>query len=145
MINDPVNFVDSYGLWSISVGGYAGIGGGITFGRDPNTGQGFLSVQLGFGLGGGASYNPQGGRPGSSPTDDCSTGGFGLGLFADASFNAGPIQAGLNSNVGRNYPTKGESSLYGNLASPSASIGDSWGIRAGAAAGGQITLFGGTN
>jgi len=66
-------------------------------------------------------------------------------LFAGVNLNAGPVQAGINANAGRNYPTNGESSLYLNGVRPSASIGDSWGVRAGAAAGGEITLYGGAN
>ena len=87
------------------------------------------------------AFNPQGGRPSSSSRDDCNGGGSGLGLFAEANLNAGPVQAGVNANAGRNYPTNGDSSLYLNGVRPSASIGDSWGIRAGA----EITLYGGAN
>jgi len=142
VFNDPVNLIDENGLWSVNISGYAGVGGGFTFGRDTNTGQGFLSMQFGFGLGGGASFNPLGDRPGSSPNDNCNTGGLGLGLFAGANFSAGPVQAGLNSNVGRNYPTNGESLLHGNFPSPNASVGDSWGVKVGVAAGGEITIYG---
>jgi len=96
---DPVNFIDQNGLWSVSVSGYAGVGGGFTFGRSFNDGQGFLSIQFGFGLGGGASFDPQGGRPGSSSHDDCNGGGSGLGLFAGANLNAGPVQAEIFQQV----------------------------------------------
>ena len=140
---NPLSQVDPYGLWSISVGGYAGAGGGVTFGRDANTGKGFMSVQFGFGIGGGASWDPLGTRPGSSPNDRCGSGGVGLGVFSDIGFNAGPVQAGLNSNLGRNYPVNGDSKGYGQFMSPSGPVGDSWGIKAGASAGGQVTIFSG--
>ena len=141
VVNNPLNFIDPLGLWSISFGGYAGVGGGVSFGRDANTGQGFMNFRFGFGLGGGISWDPMGTRPGSSPEQACQGGGLGLGVFGDIDFNAGPVQAGLQNNLGRNYPVNGDSSPYGQFMSPSTSFGDSWGIKAGASAGGQVTIY----
>ena len=141
VLNDPINLSDPLGLWSISFGGYAGPGGEISFGRDANTGQGFMNFRFGFGLGGGISWDPLGMRPGSSPAEACQGGGFGLGVFGDIGFNAGPLQAGLQNNLGRNYPVNGDPTHYGQFMSPSVSFGDSLGIKAGASAGGQITIY----
>lgn len=55
---NPVNLVDPIGLWSFNFSAYLGIGGGITFGRNENTGNWFVGGQLGFGLGGGGSLDP---------------------------------------------------------------------------------------
>jgi len=140
---NPVNWIDPLGLWSISFGGYTGIGGGISFGQNSTTGQGFMAFRFGWGLGGGFAWDPNGGRPGSSLNDDCSQSGFGLGLFGDIDFNAGPLQAGLQNNFGRNFPSNGPSSLYGQFMSPNVTFGDSWGIRASGAAGGEVTVWSG--
>jgi hypothetical protein len=44
VLQDPINFSDPSGLWSISIGGYSpgtGLGGGIHFGQNPD-GSSFL-------------------------------------------------------------------------------------------------------
>ena len=48
---NPLMFTDPLGLWSVTVGGYAGVGGQMTFGNDG--GNGFMTARFGFGLGGG--------------------------------------------------------------------------------------------
>ena len=143
VVNNPVSHADPMGLWSITFGGYSGAGGEISFGRDENTGQGFMSFKFGFGIGGGLSLDLLGGRPGSSSDELCQSGGVGLGVYGDISFNAGPLQAGLQNNLGRNFPTQGDSKPYGQFMSPSFSVGDSGGIRASGAVGGQITIYSG--
>jgi RHS repeat-associated protein len=56
--NDPVNQIDQNGLWSISISGGSGFGGGITFGSD-QFGP-FVEFTAGFGAGFGATFNPWG-------------------------------------------------------------------------------------
>jgi RHS repeat-associated protein len=141
---NPISAVDPLGLWSVTFGAYAGPGGQVTFGSD--NGNGFLTGRVGFGLGGGFSYNPAGGMPGGPPRDP-THGGIALSCSAKGSFNAGPFQAGLESGASRNY-NEGNSSLY---TSPSANgrFSNGWlggggisGVNANASVGGQITVYG---
>ena len=137
----PLMYTDPLGLWSVTIDGYAGVGGGMTFGRDSNTGQGFMNMRAGWGAGGGFKWEKSGGRPGSEGATpaSCKAGGVGAGVFADADFNVGPLQAGLQNSFGRNT---GQPQPYGQFMSPSWSAGDSWGVKAGWSAGGQVTMWG---
>jgi hypothetical protein len=114
-----------------------GVGGGMTVGRDPNTGQPFMTVRVGYGVGGGFKWEKNGGRPGSEGATACKAEGVGVGLFGDIDFNAGPLQAGLKNNIGANMWSGG----YGQFMSPAWSLGDSWGIHAGGAAGAEVTFW----
>jgi len=140
---NPLSGIDPFGLWSITFGAYDGAGGQITFGSDQ--GNGFVTFRVGLGAGGGISWNPDGKLPGTPPKDRCE-GGVILSASAKASFNAGPIQAGLEKGFARNY-TDGESSSYGG---PSSNLrfsngwfagGTIWGINANANVGGQVTFY----
>lgn len=135
---NPVSRTDPYGLWAVTIDAFTGVGGGMTFGRDPNTGQGFMMLRAGWGAGGGFKWEKNGGRPGSEGATpaSCKVGGVGAGVFADADFNLGPLQAGIQNSLGRN---SGWSQPFGQFMSPSWSLGDSWGIKAGWSAGGQVT------
>ena len=132
---DPVGLTDPIGLWSITFGGYSGAGGEVTFGRDPNTCQGFMSGKFGFGVGGGAKWDPRGGRPGSDADSPIRASGITYGLFADVEFNAGPGQAALQNSVGR------EPKPYADFMKPNVTIGDSWGFRAVGSAGGEVSVY----
>jgi len=66
-----------------------------------------------------------------------------VGFFGDINFNAGPLKAGLQNKIGRNFPLHGKSSLYGQFFAPKATIGDSWGIGAGFAGGIEGTIWSG--
>jgi len=57
VLGDPVNFVDSNGLWSVSIKAHAGLGGSVTLGWSPGNGI-FGSLQGGIGLDAGASFAP---------------------------------------------------------------------------------------
>lgn len=139
---NPISRIDPQGLWSITIDAYRGFGGGMSFGRDPNTGQGFMNFRAGWGLGGGLKWEKNGGRPGSegASADSCKSGGVGAGVFADLDLNAGPLQAGLQNSLGLNT---GQDQPYGQFMSPSWSLGDSWGIKAGWSAGVQGTIWSG--
>ena len=142
---NPISNTDPLGLWSITFGGYAGVGGQVTFGSD--NGNGFMTARVGLGAGGGFSYNPAGGIPGDAPSDR-SQGCVVLACTAKANFNAGPAQAGLEFGGARNY-NNGTSAL---VTSPSGSGrfsngwlggGSSFGANTNASVGGQITIYGG--
>jgi RHS repeat-associated protein len=139
---NPLSNSDPFALWSISIAGYAPWGGGIVFGRDPNSGGGFFAIRGGYGIGGGFKWDPRGGRPGSR-AQECETGGWGIGGFGDVQFNEGPVQASLQSNAGINFFNQiGRApNPYRQLFVATFSIGDSWGIKAEAAAGGELTFF----
>ena len=134
---NPVGRIDPFGLWSVTFDGYAGVGGGATIGRDPNTGQPFMTVRAGFGVGGGFKWDRTGGRPGSEAPNACKGSGEGVGFFADLDLNAGPLQAGLQNALGANTGT----GAYGQFMSPGWSLGDSWGIKAGGSFGAQLTIW----
>ncbi len=136
---NPLSNVDPDGLKSWTIGLFPGAGAQITFGQNPN-GSGFANLQFGFGLGGGFSYDPLGTSPGYQPCQ-CGSWTGGYGVYADASAQAGPVKAGIGANYGRNTNSCG-SSDYGGV-KPKASIKDSFGLKASASFGGQLTLAGG--
>ncbi len=106
---NPISRVDPFGLRSFTFGAYYGAGFQVTFGND--NGNGFMTFRVGFGYGGGYSYDPNGGIPGPEIRDR-STGGIVLSDSFMGNFSAGPITASVEKGVGRNYST-GESSKYG--------------------------------
>ncbi len=136
---NPVSYRDPLGLWSVSFGFFWGLGGEVSFGKDANTCQGFMGLKLGVGGGVGAKWDPTGSIPGSLPNSNPQTSGITTGLFADVDFNAGPIQASLQNNGGLYIPVAWSSRIYVDLLEPKVSFGNSWGLKAGAAAGGEIS------
>jgi RHS repeat-associated protein len=103
--NNPVSLIDPLGLDSYTFGAYLGPGFQITFGNDG--GNGFVTGRVGFGLGAGISYNPNGGLPGQSPQDR-TQGGLVASCSLKGNLNAGPLSAFLETGVSRNY-NNGES------------------------------------
>ena len=140
--NNPVNAVDPFGLWSLSFEAYAGLGGGVAFGRDNATGQTFVTLKGGYGIGGGFDYDPLAKRPGSNPDDKSS--GEAIGVYCKVGGRLGPVKGGFGFNAGvQNGSSPYPSNLYGNLASPKASFTNrGTGISASAAAGFEFTIFG---
>lgn len=142
VMGDPVNFVDPLGLWSIGIEAYVGFGGGVTIGRDNATGQPFLNIRVGYGIGGGFDYDPLAKRPGSDPCDKSS--GEGVGVFGKVGGRVGPVKAGLGFNAGvQNGSSAYPTNPYGSFASPKVSYTNrGTGISASAAAGGEFTIYG---
>lgn len=138
VLADPVNYFDPMGLWSISFGAYAGIGGAITVGKNPNGGW-FGSVNIGYGVGGGVLFDTDGTSPGYG------TGTQGpaveAGLFCEAGINIGPASAGAGAAGGWVIPAdpKLPSPMYWTVG-PVLGVTPSYGFAAGAAAGGQVTF-----
>ena len=134
---NPISRIDPLGLWSVTFGGYAGVGGEITFGNDD--GNGFMTFRGGFGVGAGISYDPNGGLPGPEPENRCS-GGITLSASAQANFTAGPVNANIEAGAARNYSNE-ESAWYGG---PSYSASPSFnGLDAAGSFGGQVTIYSG--
>ena len=137
---NSLSYVDPRGLESWTIGFFPGVGGQITFGRNPN-GSGFISLQFGWGIGGGFTYNPLGQQPGFTYCQNDSW-GIGTGIYGQGSLRAGPIGANLGANLGRNF-TSSDSELYGGL-TKSGGINDQIrGFSASISGGGQLTIFGG--
>jgi RHS repeat-associated protein len=137
---NPLSYTDPLGLWSVEVGGYVGIGGSVGFGRDPTTGGGFMNFKFGKGIGFGASLDPLGGRAGSNPGQSCKS-GAGVGFFAEAGGNAGPVAGKIEANMGRNFFRGGGNEFYGGV-QPTGTLETLWGIKALAAAGVEVSVFG---
>ena len=138
-ISDPLNSVDSTGLWSFSLEGYLGFGGGFVFGKNPN-GKFFMSYRLGYGIGGGVSYDPKVSSPGWDPCKQHGAANMGAGLYGEASVGLGPAYAGLNANAGVNIERPAGASFYGG---PSVSYGLDlgWHLRGGLAGGVEWTMY----
>jgi RHS repeat-associated protein len=109
---NPIGGIDPLGLWALSLGGYAGPGGEVTFGFDD--GHFFLTSRVGFGLGVVVEYDPNhgGGIPGGTEATGC-RGGAVLSLSAKGGLGFGPLfnasfQGGAYNNVASNIQN-----LYG--------------------------------
>lgn len=107
-----MNYIDPYGLWSFSVDAYAGAGGGITFGRNEDTGSWFYETRLGIGIGGGIGIDvldkgPQGRELRQNPygevCDSLSSGdtGSAVGTFYGLGFDIGPYGYGVGAEAGK--------------------------------------------
>ena len=112
--NDPINFVDPEGLWSVTIDGYYVKGGGVVFGRDPN-GTFFMSLRAGYGIGGGIGYDPNGTSPDPCNSDSNISS---LGVFAEGNLSVGPVYGGGNINGGITFKESGEITPYANESLP---------------------------
>ncbi|MDA8093981.1 MAG: RHS repeat protein [Betaproteobacteria bacterium] len=92
---DPVSYADPLGLWSISLTGYVGFGGGIQL---TGTGLNIQSISFmgGIGLGGGISINPWG----SAPDAKATCGSNSIGVYAEASAGVPGVDVGAGVNYG---------------------------------------------
>ena len=136
VLGDPVNLVDFPGLWSIAISAYDGWGGGVVFGQNPN-GRWFVTGRIGYGLGGGASYNPQGTSPGWDPCEEGMPVGMDFGLFGELTGAFGPFYAG----GGAKLCIRTDGPYYGRIDFPEAGIdAEIKGLRAEAAGGVEITF-----
>jgi uncharacterized protein RhaS with RHS repeats len=135
---NPISAIDPDGLASITVGLYPGFGGQVTVGRNPN-GTGFMSLQFGYGIGDGFSFDPAGTSPGYR---SCQCGwNVGYGLYGEGSVHAGIVKLGINANIGTNTSSC-SSSDYKDV-KPKSSFKDGFGMKASVSGGGQFTVTGG--
>lgn len=135
----PTSYADPDGLQSITVGVFPGFGGQITVGRNPN-GSGFATVQFGYGIGGGFSFDAAGQQPGYR---ECQCGSWTAtyGLYTEAGVHGGPAKLAFNAGVGRSVNSC-NSSEYAS-AKVKATFKDSIGMKASISAGGQLSIGGG--
>ncbi len=144
--NNPINRIDPSGLWSFTIGFYnpfTGLGGGVTFGQNPN-GSVFGGVWGGGGVGGGMEFDPNGTSPGYQP-GTCRGGPYvEVGGYANIGGNAGPYSAGLSSTGGVKVPIAadpaGNARGYFNPPGPYGSASNTRGIGFGGGAGAQVTI-----
>lgn len=90
--NNPVNFIDPYGLWLLSIEGYYGVGGGASISYNNGT----LEVlgKVGVGLGAGVGLDPNG-KP-SKHALDCGSGAIArTNSKLEMGAGIGPIEATL--------------------------------------------------
>lgn len=127
--NKPVNFIDPYGLWSISGAWADGFGFTVTLGHDD--GGWFIEGMAGMGYGEGWSFNP--GGKFSAPCGTLAYAGVGLSL-------SGTLATGLPVGVTGSYNVIGAFGVGGEDASSSGLSFDGFSIGPG---GGASYIVGG--
>jgi RHS repeat-associated protein len=104
--SDPLNFIDPLGLWSVTVSVYAGSGGSISVGTNPATGAAFISGSVGVGLGGGVSFDPNGGGIPSGGSNNANSNYYSDAFLGIAGDVGATLKIGsLNASIGRNFYT----------------------------------------
>ncbi|WP_143684504.1 hypothetical protein [Variovorax sp. KK3] len=137
---NPLMFSDPLGLWAVDVGGFWGPGMNFSFGYDVGIQRGFLSMQFGYGVGGGIMYSPLGGAPtGQDELAECGDDQAFLELFGKAGLSG----FGMNLDVVAANTGKGLATgrPYSGLGWLEPSFGKKWGLKAEAAGGVQMTAM----
>jgi hypothetical protein len=148
-----MSFVDSFGLWTVALEGYAGLGGGINvhgcgnpFGDGSISG---VSFRIGAGEGIQGTIDPLGKAPGSP---DVAAFNSSFGFYAGGGYTYGIVGFGANVNLGVStdffgkepggsgkFPFKG----YGDMGLQNPiGVGDKLGLGESWAAGFETTLHG---
>jgi RHS repeat-associated protein len=129
---DPINLIDPYGLWSLSLSFYRGFGGAIQFGYA--SGKMFVLADAGVGLGAGLSFNPTGDFPRPPGSDPCiGPEGF-IGFQGTAGLTAGPFGVGGTGYTGGHLSKDGQGRTQYNFVEGSNPFGrlkqggGSWGL-----------------
>ncbi len=113
--SNPFMRVDPFGLWSIGIEGYFGLGFGVIVHAtgNPLTGNGRVtgvSIRFGKGLGVQATWDPLGVRPGAGDAQCLPTGQSSSGVFGQAGIGAlgvglgGQLSGGFTTTVGSAGP-----------------------------------------
>lgn len=137
----PANFVDPLGLWSVSLEGYAIVGGGLVVGQNPN-GKFFATARVGIGGGGGIQIDPSGSSPGYEEAALYGRQNIRLGLFAAANIAAGPLTSGINIGDGvhlQSCPDKVKGYSFRDISPLSFDYGK--GLRFGASTGMELSIW----
>lgn len=130
--NDPVNWMDPNGLWSISANFYSVIGGAVTFGRNPD-GTFFNSLRIGLGYGAGVSWD----KHGQSPAyNQCGRSGMATGYYGEIGAQFGPAEVGYGVSSG----TGSMNGPYRN-AGPAGSVNPKIGIGVGLSFGLEMSFY----
>jgi len=104
--NNPLGYVDPLGLWKASASGYAGVGGSISIGQNPD-GSWFFGGSGGFGTGGGVSYDPKGKMPGYRKTKG-PCGQVSIGFVGEAGVGMGPVKFKTTDRMGVNIASSSD-------------------------------------
>ncbi len=104
--NNPIVQYDPLGLWSINLAFFAGgRGGTLKFGR--SNGRNFIQGGLGFGMGWGATFDPNGsmlspssGTGSNSTSQQCSPSAVVIAGVANANITRGPFSASVTGYAG---------------------------------------------
>jgi hypothetical protein len=142
--NNPINFIDPYGLWAITVGAYDIFGGAFSYGRTTG-GRSFIRIRIGLGYGGGISFNPFTKPAGYKCEKDTGLMNMDGGFFAELGVGFGPFGFETGANVGihsQNYP----SDLYGyekgfNFPKPKFSWSERWRLKGGISSGFEFFFY----
>ncbi|MGH7164134.1 MAG: RHS repeat domain-containing protein [Nitrospiraceae bacterium] len=98
VLNDPVNDIDSQGLWAVKGSFYLGQGGSVAVGYAD--GRWFLRIGYGFGVGGGVKFYPLAKFPSTAESQaDCGPAAF-IGAGGGVGATLGPVGAELDGEVG---------------------------------------------
>ena len=142
-LGSPVNVNDPFGLFSINIDLYGGLGGGLTFGFSNKTGQPFWGGRLGLGVGGGVGWDLSNNgptdrdlRPGpySPPCGDIepASSGTSYGTFGSITAGIGPVEISYGGDAG--YHADGTGASYRN--------GPGFGVNTNAFGGDSVSLGG---
>ncbi|WP_253918885.1 RHS repeat domain-containing protein [Vibrio sp. Vb339] len=111
---DPLGYIDPDGRWSAGFSFYDGVGWGMSFGFNPNTGKAFGKIHAGVGVGGGFSFDPN--DNGDEARQKCSNGlDLSLGTEANWGVNVGPYGLGASSSTDFFSGKHGNLNNLGNL------------------------------
>ncbi|MDA8447740.1 RHS repeat-associated core domain-containing protein, partial [Paracidovorax valerianellae] len=135
---NPISLADPTGLWAVDIGGFWGAGMNFSFGYDTSVQRGFLSMQFGYGVGGGVTWSPDGGLPtGQAALVECNDDQTFVELFGKATVSGvGSNLDVITANAGTGVKT---GRPYGGLSWFDYSFGKKWGVKAEAAGGVQFT------
>ncbi len=99
--NNPASLIDPLGLWGIQIGLFAGLGGEISAGQNPD-GTAYATLNLGAGVGGGIKYDPLATSPGYSLCNQYKPVIY-TGLYAKASASVTTVYGSVSTALGRNH------------------------------------------
>jgi hypothetical protein len=96
--NNPVNLVDPYGLWQVTLGGGYGLAGRITFGK--NDGRWNVGGAFGYGIGAMADFTPE--DSASTFDSDCDSANLGVEVSGGVKLLGTDVGAGVRARVEAN-------------------------------------------